>query len=85
VEFSALEYGEECGRVRFAEGVGSIWWRQLNKIRLGVGLTDATWLVDNIVRQVRDGSTTLFWVDPWLGDIPLAMSYARLFELSKIN
>ena len=77
------KYGEECGRVRFAEGVGSIWRRHLNQIRLGIGLADATWLVDNIVRQVGDGSTTLFWVDPWLGDIPLATSYARLFELSK--
>jgi len=43
------KYGEECGRVRFAEGVGLIWWRHLNQIRLGVGLADATWLVDNIV------------------------------------
>ena len=77
------KYGEECGRVRLAEGVGSIWWRHLNQIRLGVGLADATWLVDNIVRQVGDGRTTMFWVDPWLGDIPLATPFARLFELSE--
>jgi len=77
------KYGEEGGRVRFAKGVGSIWWRHLNQIRVRVGMVDATWLVDNIVRQVGDGSTTLFWVNPWLGDITLSTSYARLFELSE--
>jgi len=26
------KYGEEGGRVRFCEGVGSIWWRNLNQV-----------------------------------------------------
>jgi len=47
-----------------------------------VGLADARWLVDNIVRKVGDGRTTLFWEDPWLLDVPLVVSYSRLFELS---
>ena len=55
------KYGEEGGRVRFSEGVGSIWWRHQNQVRVGVGMADARWLVDNIVRKVGDGSTTLFW------------------------
>ncbi|KEH30065.1 hypothetical protein MTR_4g060705 [Medicago truncatula] len=71
------------GRVRFGEGVGSIWWRQLNHIRAGVGLAEPTWLVDNIVRKVGDGSNTLFWEDAWLLDVPLAVSFSRLFELSE--
>ncbi|XP_024641765.1 uncharacterized protein [Medicago truncatula] len=46
------KYGEFGGRVRFCEGVGSIWWRQLNQVRAGVGLVESTWLVDNIGRKV---------------------------------
>ena len=76
-------YGEARGRVQFCEGVGSICWRKMNQIRSGVGLADARWLVDNIVRKVEDGRTTMFLQDPWLDDVPLTTSYARLFELSK--
>jgi len=39
-------------------------------------------MVDNIVRKVGDGCTTLFWEDPWLLDVPLAASFPRLFDLS---
>jgi len=77
------KYGESGGRVRFCEGVGSIWWCHLNQIRSGVGLVNARWLVDNIVRKVGDGCTTLFWEDLWLLDVPLAVSFSRLFEWSK--
>ncbi|XP_024626681.1 uncharacterized protein [Medicago truncatula] len=79
------KYGEVGGRVWFCEGVGSIWWRHLNHIRSGVGLVDATWLLDNIVRKVGDGCTTTFWEDPWLLDVPLAVSFSRLFGLSEFR
>lgn len=69
--------------MRFSDGVGSIWWHQLNQIRSGVGVTDARWLVDNVVRKVGDGSTTLFWEDPWLFNGSLAELFPRLFELSE--
>ena len=77
------KYRESGGRVWFCEEVGSIWWRHLNQIRSGVGLADAWWLVDNIVRKVGDGRTTMFWEEPWLLDVPLAVSFSRLFELSE--
>ncbi|XP_024626821.1 uncharacterized protein [Medicago truncatula] len=77
------KYGEFGGRVRFCEGVGSIWWRQLNQIRIGVGLAESTWLVDNIVRKVGDGSTTMFWEDSWLLNVLLAVAFSRLFDLSE--
>jgi hypothetical protein len=48
-----------------------------------VGMAEATWLVDNIVRKVGDGCTTMFWEDTWLLDVPLAVSFSRLFELSE--
>ena len=66
------------GRLQFSEGVGSIWWRNLNQVRLGVGMADARWLVDKIVRKAGDGRTTLFLEDPWLDDVPLGTSYARI-------
>jgi len=69
------KYGEVGGRVRFSEGVGSIWWRHINQVRSGVGLVDNRWLVDNIVRKVGDGGTTLFWEDPWLDDVPLSVFF----------
>ncbi|XP_039688712.1 uncharacterized protein [Medicago truncatula] len=81
----SAKYGEVGGRVRFYEGVGSIWWRHLNQIRSGVGLMDSRWLVDNIVRKVGDGCHTLFWEDTWLDDVPLAVSFPRLFELSNFK
>jgi hypothetical protein len=76
------KYGEEGGRVRFGEGVGSVWWRNLNQIRRGVGLVDSGWLSDNIIRRVGDGRDTLFWVDPWLDDCPLARTFGRLYYLA---
>ena len=46
-------------------------------------MEDARWLVDNIVREVGDGCTTLFWEDLWLLDVPLVVSFSRLFGLSE--
>jgi len=79
------KYGEVGGRVCFCEGVGSIWWRHINQIRSGVGMLDTRWLLDNIVRKVGDGCHTLFWEDPWLDDVPLAVIFSRLFELSNFK
>ncbi|GAU46455.1 hypothetical protein TSUD_402220 [Trifolium subterraneum] len=66
------KYGQTGGRVKFEEGTGSIWWRTLNEIRAGVGMADPGWMVDNIIREVGDGHSTLFWTDPWLEERPLA-------------
>ncbi|PWA89116.1 reverse transcriptase domain, Reverse transcriptase zinc-binding domain protein [Artemisia annua] len=35
----------------------------------------------SIKRQVKDGSTTRFWRDAWLGDIPFECQFPRLFCL----
>ncbi|GKB52232.1 RNA-directed DNA polymerase, eukaryota, reverse transcriptase zinc-binding domain protein, partial [Tanacetum coccineum] len=35
----------------------------------------------SIKRQVKDGSSTRFWRDAWLGDIPLERKFPRLFCL----
>ena len=41
------------------------------------------WLLDNITRQVGDGVSTLFLVDPWLDGKPLYKGFVWLFELSE--
>ncbi|GAU48338.1 hypothetical protein TSUD_267630 [Trifolium subterraneum] len=77
------KYGQEGGRVCFAEGVGSAWWRNVNSVRVGVGVQDNRWLVDNICRRVGNGRDTLFWLDPWLEECPLQRSFCRLYELAE--
>ncbi|GAU35782.1 hypothetical protein TSUD_56590 [Trifolium subterraneum] len=77
------KYGQDrAGRVMFSEGVGSSWWRALNKVRSGQGLIDPRWLADNIVRQIGDGRTTSFWVDSWLEVGPLVRAFSRLYDLA---
>ncbi|GAU10361.1 hypothetical protein TSUD_422740, partial [Trifolium subterraneum] len=79
-------YGQEGERVRFAEGVGSTWWRSVNHVRSGGGMVDNRWLLDNMVRKIGDGRGTLFWKDPWLAEgepVILERSFSRLFELAE--
>jgi len=40
------------------------------------------WLLDNVVREVADGTSTLLWKDPWYGDSSFDVSFRRLFELA---
>jgi hypothetical protein len=40
------------------------------------------WFTDEVARQVGNGLETLFWSDLWLGGIPLAERFPRLFSLS---
>ena len=49
------------------------------------GQVDSGWLLDNITRQVGDGESTMFWIDPWLDGKPLCKVYVRLYELSEIK
>jgi hypothetical protein len=39
------------------------------------------WLLDNVVREVGDGTSTLFWKDPWLGGFSYDIRFRRLYEL----
>lgn len=32
-------------------------------------------------RKLGDGTRTRFWEDLWLGNVPFAVKYARLFDL----
>ena len=63
-------------------GGPSLWWHNILNIRGEVGEVNTGWLTDNIMRQVGDGESTLFWFDPWIDGKPLCELYERLFELA---
>ena len=41
------------------------------------------WFEKNVRRVVGGGSTTYFWLDNWVGGVPLHMRFSRLFNLAE--
>ncbi|KAK2387235.1 hypothetical protein QL285_061035 [Trifolium repens] len=82
--FRVLEarYGVEHGRLREGGRMGSAWWREIVRIRDGVGGVRDRWFGEGVVRKVGDGTNTFFWTDPWVGGRPLGERFGRLFELA---
>lgn len=39
-------------------------------------------ITSRICHKVGDGTTTLFWIDPWVTTPPLALHYSHLYRLS---
>ncbi|MCI17770.1 putative non-LTR retroelement reverse transcriptase related protein, partial [Trifolium medium] len=76
-------YGEERGRLREGRRRGSSWWREIVRIREGVGVLGGGWFGESVSRRVGDGLDTFFWTDPWLGEISLRERFRRLFDLSE--
>ncbi|XP_039685099.1 uncharacterized protein [Medicago truncatula] len=76
-------YGEDGGRLKEGGSQSSLWWRMINKVREGIGEGVSRWFDDNVRRVIRDGRSTLFWHDTWLGDIPLKLKFPRLFDLAE--
>ena len=64
-EWDSLWY--EVLIVRYG-GLGSVWWRNIKRIRKGVGVGVGRGLIGNIRRVVGGGASTLFWNDLWVGD-----------------
>jgi len=60
----------------------SSWWRMMCGIRNGVGLGAGSWFQDNLRRVVGGGRDTYFWIDNWVGGVPLRVRFPRLFELA---
>jgi len=75
-------YGEEAGRLEVGGQSVSSWWREIAKIRDGVGNDMGGWFADRVTRKVWEGTNTLFWQDRWLRDVPLCRRFRRLFDLS---
>ncbi|CAJ2644765.1 unnamed protein product [Trifolium pratense] len=73
--FRVLEarYGVEDGRLCEGGQRGSVWWREIVRIREGEGELGGRWFGEHVMRRVGDGSVTLFWIDPWLDGIQIAL------------
>jgi len=54
---------------------GSVWWKDIVAIR------DGSWFLDNHRLQVGNGADIMFWLDRWVGDVPLSVCFSRLYEL----
>ncbi|XP_024630861.1 uncharacterized protein [Medicago truncatula] len=76
-------YGEEGGRLKEGRSDSSVWWRMLSDIRSGVGLGERGWFEENVRRVVGGGSSTYFWMDNWVGGVPLHVRFPRLFDLAE--
>jgi len=44
-----------------------------------------SWFNPEVVRKVRNGLSTKFWDDPWVGSVPLRVAFPRLYSLSTQN
>ncbi|KAK2433359.1 hypothetical protein QL285_018637 [Trifolium repens] len=78
----AARYGVEGGRVRAGDRGGSLWWREIVRIREG-GELGGRWFEEHICRKVGDGSDTFFWTDPWVEGVSLRERFARLYDLAE--
>jgi hypothetical protein len=56
-------------------------WQNVNRIIEGVCLVDVGCLLDNIGREVGDGSPVLFQRDPWLNGSSLNTRFISLYDL----
>ena len=62
---------------------GSSWWREVDRICDGEGVTSDGWFENSVLRRVGDGAETLFWTHRWIGGAPLSVSFHRLFALAE--
>lgn len=75
-------YGEERGRLREGSRLGSAWWKEIVKIREGIGVEGGGWFEENISIRLGNGLNTYFWSDCWVGSVSFMERFRRLFELS---
>ncbi|CAJ2641817.1 unnamed protein product [Trifolium pratense] len=78
----SARYGVERGRLRDGGRRGSLWWKEIVRIREGGGESGDGWFREHVVRRVGDGSETFFWTDPWVDGIPFCERFGRLFVLT---
>ena len=71
-------YGKEDGRLADGGRSGSTWWKEVVKIRDGIGGGGDGWFEGCVVRRVGDGADTLFLHDWWCDDAPFRVRFGRL-------
>jgi len=78
-----VRYGEEAGRLEVGGRSDSSWWREVANIRDGIREEGEGWFAGMVSRRVGDGENTLFWLDRWVGNVPLCQRFSRLFNLAE--
>src|SRR4051794_11545699 len=59
------------------ETVGNIsspWWGDICRLDKGLG-----WFKHMVRKKLGSGNSTKFWLDTWVGDLPLSTRFPRLF------
>ncbi|PNY15039.1 cysteine-rich receptor-like protein kinase, partial [Trifolium pratense] len=79
----AARYGVEGGRLREGGRKGSVWWREIARIRERGGESGVSWFREHVLRRVGDGSDTFYWTDLWVDGVPLCERFGRLFQLAE--
>jgi len=59
-------YDEEARRLEVGGQSGSYWWKEVARIRDGVGEEVEGWFTKRVSRKVGDGADTFFWYDRWI-------------------
>ena len=59
---------------------GSGTWKDISKIVVNMHMKQ---LIPHSVmkRNIGNGENTFFWLDPWVGSLPLMVAYPRLYAL----
>ena len=65
-------YGEESGRIKDGGKARSSWWREIMKVREGIGVEGGNWFEENIQMKIGNGLKTYFgltvgWGRPLFG------------------
>jgi len=75
-------FGEERGQIREGTRLGSAWWREIVKIRDGIGDEGGSWFAESITKHIGNGFNTFFWSDFWVGMVTFMEKFRRLYDLS---
>ncbi|GKV32816.1 hypothetical protein SLEP1_g41389 [Rubroshorea leprosula] len=79
------KYGAEGGHwmdwVRDGRNIGSLWWRDVRRLKAGEGV-NARWLWEDFRLRIGEGRGVKFWWDSWCGEECLANKFPRLYFLS---
>ncbi|XP_024640756.1 uncharacterized mitochondrial protein AtMg00310-like [Medicago truncatula] len=75
-------YGEADGGLEDGGRSCSSWWREIVRIRDGIGDGGEGWFGSCVRRRVGDGAETDFWRDCRCGDVPMCDRFSRLYDLT---
>nr|ABD28747.2 Putative non-LTR retroelement reverse transcriptase, related [Medicago truncatula] len=73
-------YGVADGGLEDGARSCSSWWREIVRIRDGIGEGGEGWFGSCVRRRVGDGADTDFWCDRWCGDVPLCARFGRISD-----